>query len=257
MNISMLHRLRETELEAAVPFFPGKGRLLEIGAGTGVQAQLLRARGYDVVAIDLADSNYKEQRICPIVEYDGIHIPAEASSFDAIFSSNTLEHVAEITSFLAETKRVLNPCGVSVHIMPTFTWRLSSALGHYLRFDRVVVELAALFGAKKHKELKVDYRHPQRNAAGSLWRWIQHRILPPRHGERGNLLSEHYYFTEHSWRKVFGSAGFKVLSVTPNRLYYSGHFFFGERLSLRARRGLSAVLGSSCKIYVLAVVVKK
>jgi SAM-dependent methyltransferase len=251
MNIPLLHKIREYELEKAVPFLPRNGRLLEIGAGTGVQAQLLSALGYDVLAIDLENSNYKEQRIWPIIDYDGKHIPLGSGTVDAIFSSNTLEHIAGILPFLAETQRVLKSGGVSVHILPTFTWRLSSAFGHYLRVDRVVDELGSFFGAKKNQGGKVDYRASQRDAGPSLWRWIQRRILPPRHGERGNLLSEHYYFSENSWRKVFRAAGFKVLSVTSNRLFYSGHFFFGERLSLRVRRVLSVVLGSSCKIYVI------
>ena len=252
MNISLLHKIRAYELNAAVLFLPQKGRLLEIGAGTGMQARMLAARGYEVVAIDIPTSNYKEQRVWPILEYDGTHIPAEDAAFDAIFSSNTLEHVAEIETFLRETQRVLKPGGVCVHILPTSTWRLSSALGHYARVDRVVQELGALFGGRKNPQpAAADYRNSQRSESKSLWRWMQRRILPPRHGERGNIFSEHYYFTEHSWTKVFSASGFDILHVGRNRLYYTGHFFLGERLSLRFRHGFSHLLGSACKIYVL------
>lgn len=251
MNIALLHRIRTYELGAAVPFLPKKGRLLEIGAGTGMQARLLAERGYEVVAIDLATSNYKEQRLWPITEYDGMHIPADDQSFDAIFSSNTLEHVEEISAFLQETQRILKPGGVCVHILPTSTWRISSALGHYLRLDRVAEELGALFGSPKKRNQAADYRQQKRIQAENLWQWVQRRMLPPRHGERGNVFTEHYYFTEHCWAKIFAATGFEVSAVSKNRLFYTGHYFLGEKLSMGSRRRLSYLLGSACKIYVL------
>lgn len=251
MNISALHNIRACELNAAVPFMPKTGRLLEIGAGTGIQARMLAERGYDVIAIDIPTSNYKEQRVWPVLEYDGVHIPADDETFDVIFSSNTLEHVAEIEALLRETRRVLKHGGVCVHILPTCTWRLSSALGHYARFDRVAQEIGALFRGAGTKLAVADYRHSQLSEPKSFWRWMQRRMLPPRHGERGNIFSEHYYFTEHSWVKIFSESDFDVLDVGRNRLFYTGHFFLGNRLSTRMRRRLSYFLGSACKIYAL------
>jgi uncharacterized UPF0146 family protein len=52
--------------------------MLEIGAGTGWQAKALQERGFDIKTVDLATSNYKNDRIfrfCAILhETAGIRI---------------------------------------------------------------------------------------------------------------------------------------------------------------------------------------
>lgn len=247
----MLHKIRAYEIEQAIKFMPRGGAVLEIGAGTGLQARMLAERGYNVVAIDIPASNYKENKVWQVREYDGKNIPLGNNTIDVIFSSNTLEHVLNLKEFLCEIQRVLRSGGVCVHVLPTSTWRLSSALGHYARFDRVVQELGIMFGGRRIPQETRDYRNSPPIESESLWRWMRRRMLPPRHGERGNIFSEHYYFTEYCWRKVFLASGFDVWHVGRNRLYYTGHFFLGERLSLQGRHRLSYLLGSACKIYVL------
>jgi len=235
---------------------PGRGKLLEIGAGSGWQAKELSRVGFAVTAIDLLTSNYREKRVWPVTDYNGQEIPAEDLTFDFIFSSNTLEHVVGIEKFLLEIKRVMKRDALAIHIMPTSTWRFSSALGHYLRFDRVIYELSKLWKTPSKKSSlesgASDYRtisSPNQTLPG----WIKHRILPPLHGIRGNILTEHWYFTEKCWRKLFETAGYEVLDVRKNNLYYTGHYFLAELLTIDARRRLSCLLGSSCKIYLLKV----
>src|SRR5438105_12903604 len=92
-----LDALRAAEIERVVPFFPAGARVLEIGAGTGKQALELQRRGFEVSAIELADSNYAAHRVFPIKDYDGRSIPLPDASVDVVFSSNVLEHVPDLS----------------------------------------------------------------------------------------------------------------------------------------------------------------
>ena len=74
-SLKHLDTLRIAEIDKVLPFFPPGAQILEIGAGTGQQALELQRRGFDVTAIEIPDSNYAANRVYPIVDYDGRHIP--------------------------------------------------------------------------------------------------------------------------------------------------------------------------------------
>jgi len=82
-----------------------------------------------------------------------------------------------------------------------------------------------------------------RHLRGNLW--------PIRHGERGNLLTEVYYFSRHYWVRLFEATGWNVEWVRPNGLFYTGEFLMGAHLNISARCQLSRFLGSACLIYAL------
>ena len=86
-----LDALRAAEIDKVVPFVPLGARMLEVWAGTGKQSLELRRRGFDVTAIEIADSSYAAHRVFPIIDYDGITIPLPDASVDVVFSSNVLE----------------------------------------------------------------------------------------------------------------------------------------------------------------------
>jgi ubiquinone/menaquinone biosynthesis C-methylase UbiE len=245
---SLDHRrlIREQELEAVMPFFSEAKDILEIGAGAGWQAKALADRGFSVKAIDLAESNYNQVQVWPVESYDGEHIPLPDNSVDAIFSSNVLEHVPHIDNLQKEMQRVLRDSGISVHIMPTATWRFWTTLSLYP--DRVKKLLLQALGRKSSgSELKNDDSWPSDQSKPR--RSPLDRLLPVRHGVRGTVLSETYYFSRSFWKKVFLRNGWRMEAVKPNGLFYTGHRVMGANLSLSARRALSSVLGSSCMIY--------
>ena len=105
--------------------------LLEMGAGAGWQARALSEKGYEVEAIDIPTSNHAGARIWPVVDFDGCSIPYPANSFDAVFSSNVLEHVEKLDTLDRDIERVLRPGGYAIHFVPTPTWRLTSFASHY------------------------------------------------------------------------------------------------------------------------------
>jgi hypothetical protein len=76
-------------------------------------------------------------------------------------------------------------------------------------------------------------------------------LLPSRHGEDGNSLTEIYYFSRFRWIKLFREKGFALKACYPNQLFYTGYSVFDESLSISTRHQLSRILGSACLIYVL------
>jgi 2-polyprenyl-3-methyl-5-hydroxy-6-metoxy-1,4-benzoquinol methylase len=95
-NLEFLHAEREWEIERLARLFPTGCRILELGGGTGYQAQQLAHRGFPVASIDLPSSNYQQHKVFPVIVYDGRTFPFANGSFDVVFSSNVLEHVLDL-----------------------------------------------------------------------------------------------------------------------------------------------------------------
>ncbi len=246
LHMQSLSVVRKYELDIALKYFPEATssqpiRLLELGAGTGQQAKYLTDRGYQVLAIDLPSSSYKEARVFPVVDYDGKNIPAPEGEFDVVFSSNVLEHVKSIDTVLAETYRILKPTGRAIHIIPSPACRIWSIPAHYVWLARrIIARLAATFSQRK----TTVPRTPQ---SGKEWAGT---ILPLRHGERGNTLTEIYYFSQTYWSGKLKAHGFKVERIIGNGIFYTMANAVGTHLPLKHRETLSGILGSSCLIYI-------
>lgn len=263
-SVDFLNQIRAYEFGAYVAHFPKGCRILEIGGGTGIQAKMLSELGYDIESIDIPNSNYADSQIFPITLYDGHHIPFPDNSFDVIFSSNVLEHIAHLEAFQAETRRVLRPDGICIHAMPSATWVLWTIVTHYLsiiqQLDR---DLESRFGLKIKRDQPINF--PRR----SLWHlrraWLlagevttilfatlssnRCRILPPRHGEYGNVLTELVTFARFAWKRCFRRCGYDILEIHPMGLFYTGYMFLGEKWSLSSRARWASVLGSACILY--------
>lgn len=242
MATDYLHAIRDHELDAALQHFPRRhpaAIVVDIGAGTGRQASRLSALGYDVVAVDLPSSSYARERVFEVHDYDGRTLPFECGTVDVIFSSNVLEHIADHASFFAECHRVLANDGVAIHILPTASWRLWTTLAYYpWLFKRAI---ALFLGRASRKSA----------ASEGIGASALRNLVPTRHGERGNVLTEAWYFSESWWRRQFHAHGFHVECCRPCGLFYTGTALFGLAIPIGWRTWLAEFLGSSCKIYVL------
>jgi ubiquinone/menaquinone biosynthesis C-methylase UbiE len=127
----ILKKISKYELDKVICLMPGCGKLLEIGSGVGWQAKRFADVSYEVEAVDLKDSRYRDVRVCPVREYDGHHLPLPEKSFDIVFSSSVLEHIPHLELYKTEIHRVLKPGGKVVHVVPSATWRLWTSLAHY------------------------------------------------------------------------------------------------------------------------------
>lgn len=248
--INFLHKIREIELTKAICEMPSpkkttqKISLLEIGSGTGRQANILERAGFNVTAIDIPSSSYRTQREFNVVEYDGANLPCKTQSIQIAFSSNVLEHIAHIENFLVEIHRVLDGNGQAIHILPTTSWRFWSTITHYgWATKKTFLYLKGLVSPKMPLTTPVSLPSSSNDLVRILF--------PARHGERGNILTEMYYFSEYWWKRKFTQNGFVLKKVIPNGLFYTDSSLFGESISFKNRAKIAKYLGSSCKIYIL------
>jgi SAM-dependent methyltransferase len=130
---------RETIQQAlvdAAPFF--RGRVLDLGCGDQPYAPLVRRQGAMYVGIDIATT----QRPAPDVCADSLSLPFKSSSFDAILSTQVIEHVRDPFRLFAEIRRVLRPGGHLVMTAPQL-WPLHEEPHDYFRFTRYGLDMLA------------------------------------------------------------------------------------------------------------------
>lgn len=111
-------------------------RVLDVGCGTGMNAQHLTAKGHTVVGIDLspvAIEKFKQKGFEGIVcDLEKESAPFPDGSFDLVFASEVIEHVVDTASFLAELGRVLHSGGTLVLSTPNsafWPYRILGILG--------------------------------------------------------------------------------------------------------------------------------
>ena len=166
LNLAHFNSIRTAEIEKVIGFFTPGARILEIGAGTGSQALELNRHGYEVVAIEIGNSNYAENRVFPIIDFDGKHIPLPDASIDIVYSSNVLEYVADLQQMHSEILRVLKPDGYCVHVLPTHGWRVWTTISSYPE---------ALVGLVVAAPQSVPHKWPTRGEISSIGRSLVSR----------------------------------------------------------------------------------
>ena len=97
---------------------PQKGeRVLDMGCSRGFYVRELE-NYTDVMGVDVSEVSLKEA-VTPKVAYgDVTNLDFKAASFDKIYSLHTIEHIPDLSRFLAEIARVLKPGGIAVVVYP-------------------------------------------------------------------------------------------------------------------------------------------
>jgi SAM-dependent methyltransferase len=93
------------------------GRVMDLGCGAGDSVAQFRNVNPDVqwVGVDIEASPevaLRRRTDAEFVTFDGVHLPFDDGSFDAVYCKQVLEHVREPRALLAEVARVLRPRGV-------------------------------------------------------------------------------------------------------------------------------------------------
>ena len=104
-----------------------RGRVLEIGCGSGWQLAHMKQAGWDTLGLDFdpAAAAAARGRGLDVRVGDVRDLHLDAGSFDAVVMAHVLEHVFDAVGLLAECRRLLKPGGRLVSITPN-----ARSLGH-------------------------------------------------------------------------------------------------------------------------------
>jgi SAM-dependent methyltransferase len=106
------------EAEAVV----GRGRLLEVGAGSGAFSRVAIRRGWSVDATEVSESGLRLLRETGATVHAGdlsaLRLPAAA--FDLVVSLEVVEHLADPGAHLEELARLSRPAGLLLLTTPNF-----------------------------------------------------------------------------------------------------------------------------------------
>ena len=116
------------DLERAI-FANARGRVLDIGCGNKPYEAAFAGRTTGYVGCDVMQSD--RERVDILCEATRIPVPDE--SFDTVFSTQTIEHVADHRGLIAEAFRVLKPGGVFILSGPMY-WHLHEEPHDFFRF---------------------------------------------------------------------------------------------------------------------------
>lgn len=133
-------KIRKIEWDAIKEFIPTTASFLDVGCGAGfsmIKAQEELAcfvQGIDpepgAHGVGRFTENLWKER--PIVQGNAENLPYPDASFDVVYSSHVLEHVASENKALEEMKRVLKPEGILIIGVPTSTMSLVALISSWL-----------------------------------------------------------------------------------------------------------------------------
>ncbi len=98
---------------------PAKGRILDIGAGTGDFLAVAKQNGWSTIGVEPSE---KAKAIASKKGVDFVDATAalENQSFDVITMWHVLEHVPDLDNQIKELKRLLKPSGSLIIAVPNF-----------------------------------------------------------------------------------------------------------------------------------------
>ncbi len=196
----------------------GPGRLLDVGAGTGILMHLAQQRGWQPEGIDIAPLTAAKVAdefgftitIAPFETYDfGERV------FDGITMLDVLEHVVDPLATLKRVHQRLRPGGAVAIAVPNQRSLLTYLVGWYARC-----------------------RGPAANN-------LLFRLYVPPHL---------YYFTPPTLRRVVEAAGFRVAELRQGSVYLGRYRMpLAMRIPLEMILGAGAAIGMNARLGVVAV----
>jgi SAM-dependent methyltransferase len=131
---------RRVEMDFSVMWLEpgGKGRLLDVGAGSGALVERMRSLGWQAEGLDFDARSVEAARGRGLTMHLGglpqMRFPD--ASFDAITMSHSIEHVHDPVDWLAEAKRILKPSGRLALATPNTRSFLHTRFGrHWFALD--------------------------------------------------------------------------------------------------------------------------
>lgn len=152
-------------------FFEKKGKILDVGPGSGFYLTVLSQWGWDVTGLELSSKAIKvahKSGVESIVQGDLHTIKFKSSSFDVVRFSHVMEHVPSATEELKEVRRILKKAGKVLIIVPNIEslffnifksyWYPLEAPRHFYQFsEKTITNLLKLNG---FKNIGIKYKQP-------------------------------------------------------------------------------------------------
>ena len=103
--------------------FGGTISVLDAGCGHGYFTNLLREEGYHTIGIDISDKAIEKARgLYPGIDFKVCslenRLPFEDETFDVIWSTEVIEHIFDVYTYLQEVNRALKPNGFFIITTP-------------------------------------------------------------------------------------------------------------------------------------------
>lgn len=196
----------------------GPGRLLDVGAGTGILMHLARERGWTVDGIDIAPLTARK-----VAEEFGLTISIGAfetfdfggRQFDGITMLDVLEHVVDPLATLRRAYELLRPGGAMAIAVPNQRSLLTLLVGFYAR------------------------------AGGPAANDLLFRLYVPPHL---------YYFTPPTLRRMVETAGFRIETLQQGAVYLGRYrMSLAMRVPLEMILAAGAAVGMNARLAVIAV----
>jgi len=141
---------------------PNKGRILDIGAGTGDFLSIAKKDGWQTIGVE-PSTKAKSIAINKGVSFVDLTTELANNSFDVISMWHVLEHVPDLDKQIKELKRLLKPKGTLLIAVPNFKsfdakhyekfWAAYDVPIHFWHFSKTAIKL--LFEKEKMKLEKV------------------------------------------------------------------------------------------------------
>jgi len=143
-------------------FKPQKGRLLDIGAGTGDFLVVAKNTGWDTTGIEPSEKAKSIAQSKNVVFAESLSVIAD-HSYDVITMWHVLEHVPDVKAQIVELKRILKSDGVLIIAVPNFKsydakyygpfWAAYDVPRHLWHFSKTAIE--KLFARQEMELVKV------------------------------------------------------------------------------------------------------
>lgn len=220
-------KIRRREIELIFGGYPDKyfGRGLELGAGDGFQATVLSRYVGELYSTDLNLIRLKARNtpgiqylICDAQRADRVFRP---NSFNLVFSSNLLEHLASPQLTLQGIFNVLVDGGVSISVMPSPFMKLMWLAFFYPNKIARGVELVLdpdqrrdLVRRRRAGRFSADEDYVlSNNPHGRQWGFIRRQLWPIPHGAYNSNVEEFVQFRKKRWTELIEEAGLSVVRV--------------------------------------------
>ena len=190
---------------------PNKGRILDIGAGTGDFLSVAKNDGWQTIGVEPSE-RAKSTAINKGISFVEQTSELENHSFDMISMWHVLEHVPDLDKQIKELKRLLKPTGTLIIAVPNFKsfdakhygkfWAAYDVPIHFWHFSKTAIKL--LF---EKEEMKLE------------------KVLPMKFDSfYVSLLSEKYKSGKMNFVKAF-FIGLQSNWKAKNNFEYSSHIY--------------------------------